>query len=96
MTPSPRTLTQMQRRATSYEVGMTFQGQTTSLGFTERTTKSVLLKIAAQNGEEITRMLDNWDGAATYTKATGWTFGPVRIHFTGRTERDIASTMSLV
>ncbi len=96
MTATPRTLTQMQRRATSYEVGMTFQGQTTRLEFTERTTRSVLLSIVRQHSEEILRLMGTWDGDAKYTKATGWTFGPVRIHFTGKTEREIASAMNLV
>ncbi len=94
MTFTPRTLTQMQRRATSYEVGMTFQGQTTRLEFTERTTRSVLLSIAQHHEEKILRLLGTWDGKAQYSSTTGWTFGPVRIHFTGKTEREIASAMN--
>jgi len=96
MTATPRTLTQMQNRPTSYEIGMTYQGQTTRLGFTQRTTKGTLLSMAQANSEEALRLMGDWDGDAAYTKARGWTFGPVRIHFTGMTERDIASAMSLI
>lgn len=96
MTTTPRTLTQMQNRLTSYEVAVTAHGNTVPLGFTERKTRAVLLNLAQANGAAILAQLSGWDGDATYSKAQGWTFGPARIHFTGRTERDVASEMGLV
>jgi hypothetical protein len=80
----------MQFRPTSYEVVATHNGAETRLSFTERRTKSVLLRIAQANNETVLAMLGDWDGEATYTKDHGWTFGPCRIHYTGRTERDLA------
>ena len=90
-TVEPRTITQMQHRPTSYEVVAKHEdGRETRLAFTQRRTKSALLRIAQANSETILAMLGVWDGEATYTKAQGWTFGPCRIHYTGRTERDLA------
>ena len=42
------------------------------------------------HGAAILAMLGPWDGAATYSAARGWTFGPVRVCFSGQTERDLA------
>ncbi len=87
----PRTLTQMQHRPTAYEVVVTRDnGQETRLAFTERRTKQALLRIAQDNGQQILGMLGDWDGEATYSAKSGWTFGPVTIRFSGRTERDLA------
>ena len=87
----PRTLTQMHHRLTAYEVVMRCDGGIeTRLGFSERKTKSALLAIAQQNGEAVLSMLGDWNGDASYAKATGWTFGPVCVCFSGRTERDCA------
>ena len=88
---APRTLTQMHRHLTAYEVAVTTNSETRLLGFSERTTKGALLSIARANSDLILRLLGRWDGQASYTKATGWTFGPARIHFTGKTEREVAS-----
>ncbi len=96
MTTTPRTLTQMQHCATSYEVAVTAHGNTISLGFTERKTRRVLLHMAQANGAAILARIGGWDGEVTYNSAQGWTFGPVRIHFTGRTERDVASEMNRI
>ncbi len=93
---APRTLTEMQRYGTSYEIALTAHGFETRLAFSQRCTKATLLKVAQQNADQILALLDDWDGEATYAKATGWTFGPARVHFTGRTERDVASAMSLI
>ena len=93
---APRTMTEMQRYGTSYEIALTAHGFETRLAFSQRTTKATLLKVAQQNADQVLALLDDWDGEATYTKAQGWTFGPARVHFTGRTERDIASAMSLI
>ncbi len=96
MTATPRTLTQMQHRLTSYEVALTAHGNTTSLGFTERKTRAVLLSLVRIHSPEIIALLGDWTGDATYSNAQGWTFGPTRIHFTGRTERDVASEMNRI
>ena len=90
----PRTLTQMQHRSTAYEVVATHEsGRETRLAFTERRTKQSLLKIAQNNGQIILDMLGSWNGNATYSKATGWTFGPVSVRFTGLTERDVSNLL---
>lgn len=89
-TVEPRTITEMQFRPTSYEVVAKHIGEETRLAFTERRTKSALLRIAQANSETVLAMLGDWDGEAKYTKAQGWAFGPVSIHYTGRTERDLA------
>ena len=90
MTTEPRTLAQMQHRPTSYEVAYTYQGATVRLGFTQRKTKAVLLSMA-RTGGHVLACLGAWDGEAQYSSTIGWTFGPVRVHFTGRTERDLAT-----
>ncbi len=98
MTTTPRTLTQMQNRATSYEVAVTAHCNTTRLGFTERKTRAVLLWMAHTYAGAQMGLLTicDWDGKAIYSKGQGWVFGPVRIHFTGRTERDVASEMGRI
>ncbi len=96
MTVQPRTLTQMQRRPTSYEVSMVCRGQVTRLAFTQRTGKSALLRIVQQNSDAVIRLMGDWDDDAQYSSTTGWTFGPVRVHFTGATERDVANAMNRV
>ncbi len=97
MTSQPRTLTQMQRYGTSYEVAVTVRDVTTRLAFTERRTRASLLNIAQDNGTQILDLIgDAPVGDATYTKIGGWIFGPARVHFTGRTERDVASAMGLI
>ena len=90
-TIGPRTITEMQFRPTSYEVVAKHNGEETRLAFTERRTKSALLRIAQANSKSILSMLGDWESEAKYTKAQGWTFGPVSIHYTGRTERDLAT-----
>ena len=89
MSQEPRTLQAMHRRLTAYEVVAKHEnGTETRLAFTERSTKQSLLQIAQANGQMILDLIGDWDGEATYSKAHGWTFGPVSIHFSGRTERD--------
>ncbi len=89
-TVEPRTIAQMANRSTSYEVTVSHNGEETRLAFTERRTKSALLRIAQANSKSILSMLGDWDSEAKYTKAQGWTFGPVSIRYSGRTERDLA------
>lgn len=92
MTAHPRTLAQMQNRPTSYEVVARREGNgDIRLAFTERHTKSVLLSIAQRHGDAVLAMLGDWDGDAKYSASHGWAFGPVRICFSGQTERDLAS-----
>ena len=91
MTCEPRTLTQMQHRLTSYEIVARHQdGRETRLGFSERTTKRALLAMAQAHSETLLEWLGSWDGEASYSKATGWQFGPLVVCFSGRTERDCA------
>ncbi len=87
----PKTLEQLQNRPTSYEVVVVFRGSSTRLDFTQRKTKSGLLAVARQNGDKILAMLGDWSGEASYTKKTGWVFGPVVIEFSGLTERDCSN-----
>ena len=96
--PNPRTLTEMQRYGTAYEVAVTAGDVTIRLAFTERRTKWMLLGIAQQHGSQVLALIgdDTPVDDVTYAKATGWTFGPAQVHFTGRTERDVASAMSLI
>ena len=96
MTITPRTLTQMQNHITSYEVALTAHGNTIPLGYTERKTRRVLLHMSHLHSATVLAHLGNWNGDATYSNAQGWTFGPARIHFTGRTERDVASEMGRI
>ena len=88
MITTPRTLEQLQNRPTSYEVVAKTEAGTVRLGFTERTTKRALLTVAQANGETLLGMIGDWDGEATHNRITGWTFGPVRVCLSGRTERD--------
>ena len=84
----------MARRLTAYEVVACHEnGQEMHLAFTERHTKRVLLAIAQSNGNEILEMLGSWDGEVTYAKTTGWTFGPVSVCFSGRTEHGVSSLL---
>jgi hypothetical protein len=90
-----RTLIEMQLYPTAYEVVFTVDGKTTRLGFSERRTRSALLSFAQDNSETILPALGNWDGDALYSSTIGWTFGPVRIHFSGVTERQCASELEM-
>lgn len=93
----PRTLTQMQFYSTRYEVAVTAGDVTIRLTFTERRGKMILLKIAQVHAGQVLALIDDPDNtAATYTKATGWTFGSARVYYTGRTERDVANSMGRI
>ncbi len=95
--PNPRTLTQMQCYRTSYEVAVTQGNVTIRLAFIARRTRGALLTVAQDNGSQILDLIgDRPVGDATYSSTTGWTFGPARVHFTGRTERDVASAMGRI
>ncbi len=94
--PAPRTLTEMQRYGTSYEIALIANGYETRLAFSQRKTRSTLLKVAQANADQVLALVDDWDGDAAYSSTTGWTFGPARVYFTGRTEREVASAMGLI
>ena len=90
---TPRTLTEMQNYPTAYEVSV--GGQV--VAYTAQKTKKALLRIAQLNGEAIlANFPDEEDIPASYSKAAGWTFGHIAVKFTGRTEREAASVLSLV
>ena len=93
---TPRTLTEMQRYGTSYEIALTAHGFETRLAFTPKRTRATLLKVAQQNADQVLACIGDWDDDAVYSSTTGWTFGPARVHFTGRTEREVASAMGLI
>lgn len=88
MSTTPRTITQMKNRPTSYEVVVKTEAVEIRLGFTERKNKHGLLTQARWNGQTILPLIGDWDDEATYSKSQGWTFGPARVCFSGRTERD--------
>ncbi len=93
---APRTLTEMLHYGTSYEIALIANGYETRLGFTERKTRGTLLKVAQKNADQVLALLGGWDGDAAYSSTTGWTFGPARVCYTGRTERDVANAMGLI
>jgi hypothetical protein len=70
---------------------LAFVAESSRLGFSERRTRGALLSFAQGNSEAILSKLGTWDGEATYTVKSGWLFGPVRIHFSGLTERQCAN-----
>lgn len=80
-----RTLEEMQNRPTAYEVAI----DGVPVAFTVRKTKAALLAIAREHGDAILAKPGAAEAVATYSKARGWEFGPVRVDFTGRTERDV-------
>ena len=84
-----RTLEQMQNRPTSHQVVVIAGGVTTHLDFSVRKTKSVLLSMAQRHSETVLALLGDWDADAIYNAQHGWTFGPARVCFSGRTERDV-------
>jgi hypothetical protein len=91
---SPRTLSAMACRPTAWEVVAFFpDGSRRRLGFTCRKTKSSLLAFAARNGEVLLNHMSESekDCEARYDREGGWRFGRVRVAFSGRTERDVAS-----
>lgn len=93
MTNVPRTITEMLNLPTAYEVVVKTDAVEIRLGFTSRRTKHGLLSQAKWHGKTILPLIGDWDGEATYSRAQGWTFGPARIYFSGKTERDCATVV---
>ena len=89
---TPRTLTQMQNRPTSYEVVFVHNNEETRLGFTQRRTKKSLLNMAQENSELLLDKLssEQLDKDWSYNKNTGLEFTGSFVRFSGRTERDLA------
>ena len=86
--PEPRTLEQMHRYATRYEILITINGETERAGFTNRATEQTLLEFARKYREYILPTISD-DDRIQYSRQHGLTFGDkVRIYKSGRTERD--------
>ena len=86
--PAPRTLEQMHRYETCYEILITINGETERAGFTNRATEQTLLEFARKYREYILPAIVDND-RVKYSRAHGLTFGDnVRIYKSGRTERD--------
>lgn len=85
-----RTLTQMHRHATTYEVVAETPAGTLRLGFTMRPSASTFLKMARAHSEALLPHLTD-DDRTSYARKTGLVLGAkVRIRTTGRTEREVA------
>jgi hypothetical protein len=91
MNAQPRNPADIRRRATCYEVVATIEGAPPLvLGFTSRPSYSALLKMAQRRIADILPHIGP-DDRTSYSTARGLTLGPrVRIHLTGRTEREAA------
>ena len=86
--PEPRTLKQMHRYETCYEILITINGETERAGFTNRATEQTLLEFARKYCEYILPVISDAD-RMQYTRQHGLSFGnKVRIYKSGRTERD--------
>lgn len=94
MRKTSRTLEQMHRRATAYEIALDTPTGRTILGYSERRTRAVLISASQDAADSILPYVANgaeWkyrDGAIT------WAPGVV-VRFTGRTERDAASAATM-
>jgi hypothetical protein len=87
----PRTLEQMQFRATAYEVALYERASgrmLQRLTFSERKTKRVLLDIMARNRAAILAIEP--DANDVEYDGNGWCTNKHRVAFSGRTERDCA------
>lgn len=92
MRTQPRSLEEMHRRITAYEI-VAVQGEKhIRLGFTARPNKRSLLDAARSQGGLLCSMLSKAEQEAipTYTKAGGWRFGSLSVRLSGKTERDCA------
>jgi hypothetical protein len=77
------------RRATRYEVVCTREGaESLVLGYTTRPSASMFLKMARARIDDILPFIGEKD-RTSYTRGGGLVLGPrVRIHLSGRTERE--------
>lgn len=92
MTIKHRTLEQLHRRRTSYEVEFVTNGKAIHLGFTQKRTLKELVRFCYDNADTIRPYLDKErDTESSYHDGV-LTFGPTNaIRYSGRTERDFAS-----
>lgn len=79
-----RRLAERHRRITRYERVLELDGERFGGGYAASRSKGDLIRAFAPVPPHVADRLTE-DG--TYTAATGWTFGPVRIYY-GRTERE--------
>lgn len=89
---APRTLAQLHRRTTAYEVVAVLPTGAIRLGFTTRPSKHTLLALA-QRADNLSQILPHVsdDVRPKYNAERGWTFGStVAIKLSGRTERECA------
>ena len=85
--PSPRNPETIVNHATRYEIEIRIPGRSFTAGYTARTTKQVLLRIAQQYAADILPFIADTD-PVTYRQNL-LTIGPVTIAKTGRTEREV-------
>ena len=81
----------MHRRATAYEVVASLPtGETMRLGFTTRPRAAKFLDFAQRHADALLPHLGP-DDRTTYSQQDGLKLGAVRVHLSGRTERECAS-----
>ena len=78
----------LRRHTTAHEIVATHaDGRRVQLGFSGRVTKHTLAVAAQRGAEQIVGLCNGWEGNSYYDRKRGWVFGPVRVHFSGRTEQ---------
>ena len=89
----PRSLEEMARYPTSYEVVARKNGKEYRLTFAERRTRRALLDIITNNADFLLYLMDGKEPGWSYSKARGfeWPEAGVRVCFSGETERTCAS-----
>jgi len=86
----PRPAHELRRRTTCYEVVADLPtGETLRLGFTARASFREFMKLAMVRRDLLIPHIVHGD-ASSYSTADGLRFGPVRVHKSGRTERECA------
>lgn len=91
MSAAPRPRAAIVGRMTRYEVVATIDGAPRVLGYTARPSYAAFIRYARERADEILPFLTE-DDRTSYSTARGLTLGPrVRIHLSGRTEREADS-----
>ena len=73
---------------TLYEIAHTVAGRTIVFAYSARRTKACLAAEARTIGGFIlSHLSDEENPDAIYDRRMGWQFGPVRVHFTGGTQK---------
>ncbi len=92
----PRSLTQMARCLTAYEIGfIPKNAEPIPLAFAERVNKNTLWNIMTAHLDKIRPFLTPENDTWKYKKGE-WTSNCGRIGKTGKTERDIANELNLI